>query len=381
MQAPASTPRANIVEILSKAAFTPRPGRPYEVRCRPPMGMSNSRRLAVIAGAVAALTIGLSIYLAWRKTTPSRDTLLSWMPGTAQSVLFVDLAELRKSLFLADLVASAPTLPPDSQYSKFRRETGFDYEKDLDSIALSFERQEETAIFLGLATGRFDRKKIETYAARSAGGSKQGEFEVFSLPITGSAQRLRFAFVRKNLVIFTNSANALFSKPVSAPQSAEWHKRFDRVAGSPIFAITRRDGLERFIDGQDETARPAGAVASPQLMMLISGLQWISFAAKPENDRMRVVIEGESPDETRVRQLTDFLNGIALMARAGLNGPSIERQMAPDRRNSYAALLKSVDVARIDRGDNKSVRVMFDVSRDLIKATKLPSPAPAINQP
>jgi len=110
-------------------------------------------------------------------------------------------------------------------------------------------------------------------------------------------------------------------------------------------------------------------------------LQWISFAAKPENDRMRVVIEGESPDEQCVRQLTDFLNGIALMVRAGLNGPSIKQQMPPDRRNSYAALLKSVDVARIDRGDNKSVRVMFDVSRDLIKATKLPSPAPAINQP
>ncbi len=104
-------------------------------------------------------------------------------------------------------------------------------------------------------------------------------------------------------------------------------------------------------------------------------LQWISVAAKPQNDRLRIIVEGESSEDRIARQLADLLNGVTLLARAGLGNTRTQQQIGTATRDAYLDLLKSVEVSRIDRGDAKSVRLMFDITPQLLKAT--PSSAPA----
>ena len=73
-----------------------------------------------------------------------------------------------------------------------------------------------------------------------------------------------------------------------------------------------------------------------------------------------------------------MLNGILLMAQAGLNGPRIRTQLDPQSREAYLQLLKTADVSRIDRRETKSVRLVFDLTPSFLTAahTTLPLPAP-----
>jgi len=54
---------------------------------------------------------------------------------------------------------------------------------------------------------------------------------------------------------------------------------------------------------------------------LLDQLQWITLAGKPENDRLRVVAEGECTAEATARQLVDLMNGVVILAQLGLMMP------------------------------------------------------------
>ena len=89
--------------------------------------------LGVAGGLILAAAFAL--YFVWFRTAlPGRDAVLSLMPGNAQTVLFVDLNDLRQQPFFTDLLAWAPKPALDPAYDQFRRDTGFDYEKDLDRV-------------------------------------------------------------------------------------------------------------------------------------------------------------------------------------------------------------------------------------------------------
>src|SRR6202035_4448376 len=124
--------------------------------------------------------------------------VLSWMPEGPNTVLFVDVADLRQAPFFADLLAWAPKPDADLEYRQFVRDTGFDYEKDLDRLAVAFEQPGAQKIFYALGDGHFDKKKIQAYVAKNGVVQNSGGAEFFSLPIAGSSARLSFRFLTKN---------------------------------------------------------------------------------------------------------------------------------------------------------------------------------------
>jgi hypothetical protein len=333
--------------------------------------------LGVAGGLILAAAFAL--YFVWFRTAlPGRDAALSLMPGNAQTVLFIDLNDLRQQPFFTDLLAWAPKPVLDPAYDQFRRDTGFDYEKDLDRIAIAFEKHEARQIFFAVANGRFDQKKIKDYAAKSGSVQKQAGTEIFSIPVTGSPEHISFTFLRNDLIAFTNTADlSSFLKPPKTSESADWHARFDRVAGSPFFVILRNDGIAEAMGSQPGAQslaqRATGGLTSPQLSSLLLQLQWISVAAKPQNDRLRIIGEGEGSEERNARQLADLLNGVTLLARAALG----DARTASPTRDAYLELLKSVEVSRVDRGDAKSVRLIFDVTPQLLKSAPSSTPAAA----
>jgi hypothetical protein len=354
-----------------------------DVTGNPPTDSVTPRKKAqfvALATAAGLAILFLIAYFLWfHEAIPERNALLSWMPGDARAVLFIDLADLRRAPFFADLLTWAPKPDADQEYRQFVRDTGFDYERDLDRLAVAFEQQGAQKIFFAAGDGHFDKKKIRAYAAKNGALLNSGGTEIFSLPVAGSSAHLSFTFLTKNRVAFTNSNDSgSWLHSAKVVDDAEWRERFARVAGSPVFAVIRNEALKDAFGAdpasQDLTRRATGGFSSPQLSSLLAQLQWLTAAGKPENNKLRVALDGESLEEKNAQQLADLLNGVVLLARAGISN-SKAQQLGAASRQSYLALLKSVKISRIDRPDSKSVRLMFDVTPDVLKSAPIYTPA------
>lgn len=329
------------------------------------------KKSAWLAWTAAVLLLGAVVFYAYQRlggATSPRESALAAMPVDASAVLYADVAELRQSPFAAELYAWAPHPPVDSDYAQFLRDTGFDYERDLDRVAIAtLKRAQDTTLFV-VADGRFDQNKIGAYASQSGTHENRGGRQIFSVSVAGGPRKISFTFVRKNRIALTNDTDliALLSPPAKGGDAKEWRERFTRLAGSPVFAVIRQDASA----GSALASQAPGGLQSPQLSALLDQLQWITVAGKPEGDRLRVVTEGESGAEGPARQLADLLNGILVLAQAGLSGPKTRQQLDPQAREAYLEMLKGADVSRIDRGETKSVRLMFDVTPKFLAAAR-----------
>jgi hypothetical protein len=317
----------------------------------------------------------------WRRHdagAQTRDVLLSAMPSNASAVVFADLAELRRSPFSAPFYSWIPKNQADAEYARFLRETGFDYERDLDRVAIAVVKNQNDTKFLAVAEGRFDRKKLEAYASQTATRENRNGREIFSVPLNDAGSKISFAFLSSEKIALTDAGDlASFLAPVSNNADArEWRERFTRMAGSPVFAVIRQDAAA----GSAIAARAPGGFQSPQLSALLDELQWITLAGKPQDSALRVVAEGECASEQTTRQLADLLNGVLVMAQAGLNGPKTRQQLDPRIRDAYLELIKGAGVSRLDRGETKSVRVVLDVTPKFLEAATL-APAPTAPAP
>src|SRR5215469_7230172 len=131
-----------------------------------------------------------SAFFAYRHThAPQGDnlTVLSYLPRDPDAVVFVDVAALRQSPFLAQLSAWLPQQQQDPDYAQFVADTGFNYERDLDHLAIAYVKFWNTpennhvpdgAIFIG--EGKFDRQKITAYALRKGTKFNVSGHEVIS---------------------------------------------------------------------------------------------------------------------------------------------------------------------------------------------------------
>jgi hypothetical protein len=109
--------------------------------------------------------------------------------------------------------------------------------------------------------------------------------------------------------------------------------------------------------------------------------------AKPEGDELRVVADGETSNELVIRQLNDMFSGLLILAQAGLDDSKSRKQLDPKLREAYAAVLKSTEVQKLDRGTSKSVRLIFEITPQLLESAhsasaadppeKIPSAKPA----
>ena len=338
-------------------------------------------------GLVAAtLLVGAAAFYGYQRrnaqSSSARSNALAMMPTDASAVLFADFTELRTAPFVGQLFAWAPKPQADPDYAQFLKETGFDYERDLDRIAIAFVKHAQDSTLFAVADGRFDRQKISDCAVKTGTFAKSGPREIFSVPVTDSTKKIAFTFLRNDRIALTDSGDlsGMLGAKKRNEDSAEWRLRFERLAGSPVFAVIREDAAA----GAALATRAPGGLRSPQLSTLLDQLQWITLAGKPENDRIRVIAEGECAAEATTRQLADLLQGVVVLAEAGLNNAKTRQQLDPTARAAYLELLKSADISKIDRGDTKSVRVAFEITPAFLEAARRAPPAtpsPAVRKP
>ena len=345
--------------------------------------------------------IAASALFAYRYTQTRHDdkfAVLAYLPRDPDAVVYVDLASLRQSPFLAQLAAWAPQPQQDPDYAQFVADTGFNFERDLDHLVIAAPSANTSAggtssLFL-IAEGKFDRNKIAAYAQRNGTKHNVDGHETFFVPLDTNAtaasrapdkttdksaspsrdagkSSLAFAFVSDRILIASNGATQLPPEMFSpaptardAPAHDEWHERFTRLAGSPVFAVIRQDAAASL------AGRAPGGFRSEQLSSLLAQLQWVTIAAKPDADELRLVAEGESLSDATARQLADVLNGVVILAQVGLSDPKVRQQLAPDVRQACLDLLKSADISKLDRGDTKSVRVVLSLTPQFLEAAR-----------
>jgi hypothetical protein len=337
----------------------------------------NRKRL--IVGVIVLAVLAGAVYIAYARwfasSGASRESLLQSLPADASAAIYVDVAELRQGAILKNLVSlGAGATNVDQDYKQFVNESGFDYEKDLNRVGVAIQSTGPTNHYLVLADGRFNRPKIEMYLQKNGSSETKSGREIFHLRTGAQGHRVSAAFLSNDRIALTDAPD-LNAEIESARQEAghrEWMERFERLAGSPMFALFRQDAA---IGAILNTQAPGG-FRSPQLAQLLNQLLWISIAGKPEGNGFRVAAEGECPNELTMRQLADFLSGIALMAQGGLNDPKLRQQMDPSEREAYLQLLNSVEVTKLDRGTSKSVRMAMMITPDAwssITARKVPT--------
>jgi hypothetical protein len=339
-------------------------------------GAQNMKKRAWIGLAALFVLLSAGVFFGYHKWTirsgPARVEILALMPPEASAVVFIDFSELRQAPFFAQLYAWAPKPQADADYAQFVKDSGFDYERDFDRVAIAFEKRGQDSALFAILDGKFDRQKISSYALKDGSVSKTGAREIFSVPVSGTEKKISFAFLKDNRIALTNDSKLdTFGDAKKGPEDvAEWRVRFERVGGSPLFAVIRQDAAF----GAALAAQAPGGFRSPQLSTLLDQLQWITLAGKPENDRLRVVADGECTAESTARQLVDVINGVAILAEGGLNDPQTRQQLDPAMREAYLQLVKSTDVSKIDRGDTKSVRLVFEITPGFLDAARKSPP-------
>src|SRR5690348_2457489 len=202
--------------------------------------MKKSKWIGVAAALLLLSAAGLYLYQRHGTSSSSgRDDLLDRMPADANAVVFADVAELRSAPFLAQLLAWAPQPEPDEDYAKFLNETGFHYERDLDRLAIAFQRVGQDSVFFAVADGKFDRQKISALANKSGTVERRGGHEILAIPESRDGKKIYLTFLSNDRVVLTDRAD--FPQTLAAKKRSDdgavWRSRFERLGGSLVFAV------------------------------------------------------------------------------------------------------------------------------------------------
>jgi hypothetical protein len=347
---------------------------------------STNRALIVLAVLLALIVAALGAFYYWQRrplppmisavpgvpiSGPEPD-ILSALPSDAPVIAYADVAALRKlqnSPLAAVLGITSPGPQADREYANFVRETGFDYERDLDraGIALWPAGFGTPANVLGedrvisIADGRFDQQKIKAYALRTGKVSTNGAREVFEIPGNPPVS-LEFLSATRIALAGGKNASALLAaiKPEgSATRDAALQSRIERVAGAPIFAVARTSNLPSSFYANFRNA--------PQLDQLIRSIQALTLAGQPDGDNLRVALDAETDSMKNAMQISFLLETGRMAGSLALSTPDARRQMT---REQIAFLNSLLSGAKITHRE-KLIRLTFTITPDMLAAAPI----------
>ncbi|HME31805.1 MAG TPA: hypothetical protein VKG65_03535 [Terriglobales bacterium] len=282
----------------------------------------------VIAGAIVAAL------LLRKRAAPDAVRLLP----DSDAVFFINLEPIR---LLTDL-GKKPPKDRDPQFDDFVRETGFEFERDLDKAAFAIHygattngKSAETR-YSEIFQGRYDNARVGAYLRKLASSvERYRDLDIYIIPLEG--RTVRVVLLGIDIAAASNTADpgvihgmidrykqaALpFAGP---PLVSEYYRRVP--LGSVIWTI----------------ARPPAASAGKEHGELLLPGAWSGLL--PPNS---VVIASARP-----------LNDIHLRAQVLLSGEA-EARTFTERVNTYLALFKSLDVSIDAGGPDPDVKAAFE---------------------
>jgi hypothetical protein len=318
----------------------------------------------LIAAGLAAFATAAAVYVRNLRGDAAHPSpalgILSQVPVGAPTLVYIDLAAIRASSFYRHRTDRAPITVPDSDYANFIQATGFDFEKDLDRVVIASWPQslgEERKKNVVVAEGRFDRQKIHDYAMKNGKIDRQQGHDVFLFPARELNGWNSLVFLDDHRIAIVEGSSIA---PVLAPHAADSaadpvRERAARVNGAAVFAISRVPAIP------DNFA--AGGMQFAQLASLIRSVQWITLAARPEGENLRVSLEGECQTGTDARQLQSALQMLRMFGQAGLERPKTRQTMDPATFGVLETLLKTADITETA----ERVRILVEITPDILK--------------
>jgi hypothetical protein len=319
----------------------------------------------IFAGlAVLAMAGAVLLYSGLRRgevaDASSAPELLSEVPAGAPTLIYADLAAIRSSSFYRNRSDHSPLVVTDPDYAKFIQATGFDFEKDLDRVAIGLwpqsleQEQKKTTV---VAEGRFDRQKIHDYAMKNGKLDRQRGHDVFLFPGRDPNTWNSLVFLDDHRIAMTEGSNIASVLGSSGADSATdpAHERAAHVTGAALFLISRVPPIT------DNFA--AGGMQSAQLAGLVRSVQWVTLAARPEGENLRVSLEGECQTDTDARQLQSALETLRMFGRGALESPKTRQKMDPATLGVLETLLKTADVTETA----ERVRILVEITPDVLK--------------
>ncbi len=172
--------------------------------------MLRRRQIVLVVVVLVVIAAAITALLLLRRGRPPEAARL--LPA-ADAYFYIDLTPLRT----AGLFKSSPeNVDPD--YAQFVRDTGFQFERDLDEAAFAVhlppavnladtQAPPETR-YSEVFVGRFDGAKLAGYLRKTASASKPYRNTiVYSIPLPG--RTLRVAVLSKSMVASSNNENPL----------------------------------------------------------------------------------------------------------------------------------------------------------------------------
>src|SRR6266403_2734829 len=169
------------------------------------------KKRAWIGLAALVVLLSAAVFFGYREWdvqhSSARGETLALMPTDASAVIFVDFSELRQGPFFAQLYAWVPKPQADADYAQFVKDSGFDYERDLDRVAIAVEKRGQDSALFAIVEGKFDRPKISAFALKDGTALKTDGREIFSAPTAGSAKKISFSFLQNTRIALTTDSN------------------------------------------------------------------------------------------------------------------------------------------------------------------------------
>ena len=333
--------------------------------------MLRSRKTILIASGLTVFAIAgaVLLYSGLRRSeaveaSPSAE-LFSELPAGAPTLVYADLAAIRASSFYKQRPDHGPIALPDHDYAEFMQSTGFDFEKDLDRVAMAAwpldpgqekNKPAQQKIIL-VAEGRFDQRKIRDYATRKGKIDRQQGHDVFQFSNTArpGVSSLTFLNDHRIAIVEGPSIAPLLEHRGETSAGDPARQRAARVEGAAVFVIARAPTAP-------ENFAPGGA-QSAQLLSMAKSVQWITLAARPEGDNLRLSLEGECQTATDARQIQSALQLLRMLGQAGLESPKTRKSMDPATFELAETLLKSADVS----ATAERVRILVELTPDILK--------------
>ena len=301
------------------------------------------RRTLPIVLAVVAVAAAITFAVQLRKSAPPEAARL--LPG-ADAFLYANFSWARK------LSTGKPVLPVshDPEYERFIQETGFDYERDLDSIAFAVHYPAKWTSggsggaapeprFSEVFTGHFDGAKCGNYLRHASVSIENYRgVEIFSIPIYG--RTFRIAILGIDTVAASNHED-----PAVIRGMVDRSRRLASPFGGPAL-------LRRYYK-RVQLASPFWAIAhlEPSLPQLGG---WSTFLTHPADF---VVSASYNPLHFPLR------SGVLHLRAEAWAGTTDDARTIADKLNVFLAMFHSAETSVGSAGTDPDLKTLFESLR------------------
>ncbi len=277
------------------------------------------------------------------------------LPPDALFAVHLDLASLRNNASVQRLIGQvSPRL--ESDYADFIKATGFDWERDLDTVDVAIAGPPDQRVINAVLAGRYHREKIDAYLAprrKSSTFHSSINIDEFTGP---SGRPLRIAFLGSGRLLFSNAPG-----PQPITRMVELSRRSgeclgDRLRALDVFAHLPR-GSQLWASADLERGAqvdvPAPGSDASFTSDLLKGSRMALASATLTSQQVELRLQAEYTDGAAAERVARGLAGLRSLLKA-----LAERRNASDSTTDWQKMLDQVAVSQ--NGPNVAVNLKLD---------------------